>query len=77
MLAELQANNPQALAHTSLRILTRVHAHTHARGQLNTSADPHTGQRAAEATGAQQPVSISTDQIILFFLSFPLTDFIY
>lgn len=34
------------------------------------TADPHTGQRVAEATGAQQPISISRDWIILFFSLF-------
>lgn len=45
---------------------TCVHIHTHI---CSTSAESHTGQRVAKATGAQQPVYISGDEIILLLPS--------
>lgn len=75
MLAELQ---PPASSETNLQRShthhckfphvcphTHADAHTLAHMQHKTTADPHKGQRVAEATGAQQPVSISRDWIIL------------
>lgn len=55
MLAEFQASNPP-------HALLQFHTHTCTR---STSTESLTGQRLAKATGAQQPVYISGDEIIL------------
>lgn len=69
MLTEFYPSNPaHAVPHALLQSFAHVRAHPHTSTHIcSTSAESHTGQRVAKATGAQQPVYISGDEIILFF----------